>query len=257
MKLAITGKGGVGKTTVCALLSQAFAAAGHRVLAVDADPNATLAACLGFPDADSIRPLTEMSDLIEERTGVKPGAPGAIFKLNPRVDDIPDRFSVQHNGIRLLRMGTIKNGGAGCYCPENAFLKSLISHLLLSELDVMIMDMEAGIEHLGRATVEGVDWLLIVVEPSRQSTDTARRIHSLAGDIGLTRIGVVGNRCRNGRESDFIRGAIDPLPLLGAIPYDEALRIAELEGRPPKADLPAVGDAILHIMTHLKDKMGG
>lgn len=257
MKLAITGKGGVGKTTVCALLAQAFARDGHRVLAVDADPNSTLAACLGFPTPDSIAPLTEMSELIEERTGVKPGTSGAVFKLNPRVDDIPDRFSVQHNGIHLLRVGAIKNGGAGCYCPENAFLKSLVSHLLLAEQDVMIMDMEAGIEHLGRATVQGVDELLIVVEPSRQSIDTARRIRSLAGDIGLKRIGVVGNQCRSDQEIEFVRGAVDPLPLLGAIPYDEALRRAELEGRPPKGDLPGVDDGVGRIMAHLNNGSGG
>ena len=251
MKLAITGKGGVGKTTVCALLAQAFATSGRRVLAVDADPNSTLAACLGFPDPDSIAPLSEMSELIEERTGVKPGTSGAIFKLNPRVDDIPDRFCVQHNGIRLLRMGIIKSGGAGCYCPENAFLKSLISHLLLADQDVMIMDMEAGIEHLGRATVEGVDWLLIVVEPTRQSIETARRIRSLASDIGLTRIGVIGNQCRGENEIEFVRSSLNPLPLLGAIPYDEALRRAELEGRAPKADLATVDEGIAHIIAHL------
>src|SRR5450759_5876158 len=200
MKLAITGKGGVGKTTICALLAQALAKGGRRVLAVDADPNSTLAECLGFPDSDSIRPISEMNDLIEERTGVKPGTSGAIFKINPRVDDIPERFSILHNGIRLLRMGTLKIGGSGCYCPENAFLKNLITHLLLTDQDVMVIDMEAGIEHLGRATVQGVDWLLIVVEPSRQSTDTARRIRSMAGEIGLKRIAVVGNKCRGDQE---------------------------------------------------------
>ena len=257
MKLAITGKGGVGKTTICALLAQAFAMGGRRVLAVDADPNATLAECLGFPDSDAIRPISEMDDLIEERTGVKPGTSGAIFKLNPRVDDIPERFSVQHNGIRLLRMGTIKSGGSGCYCPENAFLKNLITHLLLTDQDVMIIDMEAGIEHLGRATVQGVDWLLIVVEPSRQSADTARRISLLAGEIGLTRIVVVGNKCHGDQEIGFIRNSVAPLPLLGAIPYDEALRRAELEGRPPTAGIPAVDDIIGNIITHLGETNDG
>lgn len=254
MKAAVTGKGGVGKTTICALLAKAFAETGRRVLAVDADPNATLAACLGFPSPDTITPLSEMTELIEERTGVKPGTSGAIFKLNPRVDDIPERFSVERDGIRLLRMGAIKSGGSGCYCPENAFLKSLVSHLLLAEQDVLIVDMEAGLEHLGRATAQGVDWLLIVVEPSRQSADTAMRIRSLAGEIGLTRIAVVGNKCQGDQEIEFIRGAVDPLPLVGALPYDEALRRAELERRPPMAGIPAVDDGIRHIITHLNDK---
>jgi len=251
MKLAVTGKGGVGKTTVCALLARAFADAGRLVLAVDADPNATLASCLGFPDPDVITPLSEMAEVIEERTGVRPGTQGAIFKLNPRVDDIPERFSVTHTGIRLLRMGAVKRGGAGCYCPENAFLQSLVSHLFLGEQDVLIMDMEAGVEHFGRGTARGVDWLLIVVEPSRQSVSTSARIRSLAGDIGLTRLGVVANKCRHEQDRDYILRSVAPLPLLGAIPYDDALRLAELEGRAPTAGLPAVGAEINRIIEQL------
>ncbi len=248
IKLAITGKGGVGKTTVCALLARAFADAGRRVLAVDADPNATLAACLGFPDSEAVRPINEMSELIEERTGVKPGSQGAMFKLNPRVDDIPDRFSARHDGISLLRMGTIKNGGTGCYCPENAFLKSLVSHLLLSEQDTLIMDMEAGVENLGRGTVKAVDRLLIVVEPSRQSVETAERIHRLAGDIGLTRIGVVGNKSRNEKEKEFIATSVAPMPVLAVVPYDEGLRMSELEGRAPSPAGPDVGEEIKKVL---------
>jgi len=251
MKLAVTGKGGVGKTTICALLARAFADRAHRVLAVDADPNATLAACLGFPEPEAIPPLSEMADLIEERTGVKPGTQGAMFRLNPSVDDIPDRFSAQHDGIRLLRMGAVKRGGAGCYCPENSFLKSLVSHLFLDDQDVLIMDMEAGVEHLGRGTAMGVDWLLIVVEPSRQSMDTAARIRSLAADIGLTRVGLVGSKCRSEQEREFLARSAAPLPLLGVIPYDDALRQAEMEGRPPAPALPEVGREIEEIVTRL------
>jgi CO dehydrogenase maturation factor len=251
MKLAVTGKGGVGKTTVCALLARAFADAGRRVIAVDADPNATLASCLGFCDPDAITPLIEMEDLIEERTGVKPGTQGAIFKLNPRVEDIPERFCTTQEGVRLLRMGALKRGGAGCYCPENAFLKSLVSHLFLVEQDVLIMDMEAGVEHFGRGTAQGVDWLLIVVEPSRQSAETAGRIRSLAGDIGLSRLGVIGNKCRGDEERDFIARSVAPLPLLGAIPYDDGLRLAEQEGRPPEASQAAVGEEVKKIAAQL------
>lgn len=251
MKVAITGKGGVGKTTVSALLAQAFSRAGRRVLAVDADPNSTLAACLGFPNPDKITPLSEMVDLIEERTGVKPGTQGAVFKLNPRVDDIPSQFAVEHDGISLLRMGAIKNGGAGCFCPENAFLRNLLLHLFLADRDVLIVDMEAGLEHLGRATVAGVDWLVVVVEPSRQSTETAKRIELLAGQIGITRIGVIGNKCRGDAEKEFIQQAIGSLPLLGVIPYDDDLRRAELEGRPPKPGLSSVNDEIGAIVASL------
>ncbi|OPZ88297.1 MAG: Septum site-determining protein MinD [bacterium ADurb.Bin429] len=256
MKLAITGKGGVGKTTTCALLATAFAKSGHRVLAVDADPNATLASCLAFPDPERITPINEMTDLIEERTGVKPGSSGAVFKLNPRVDDLPDRFAVEHNGIRLLRMGAIKNGGAGCYCPENAFLKNLVTHLFLARRDVLIMDMEAGVEHLGRGTVRAVDWLVVVVEPSRQSTETAKRIELLAHDIGLTRIGVIGNKCRDAAERAFIQAAVAPLPLLGVLPYDDALREAEMAGRPPQATRPEVEREISAIIQQLTATLG-
>ena len=251
MKLAVTGKGGVGKTTICALLARALADAGNRVLALDADPNSTLAACLGFPDPNGISPLNEMADLIEQRTGVRPGTPGAVFKLNPRVDDIPDRFSVEHNGIRLLKMGAIKSGGTGCYCPENAFLKSLVSHLLLGEQDVLIMDMEAGVEHLGRGTVGGVDWMLIVVEPSRQSVETTKRIELLARDLGLTRLGAVGNKFRSDEERDFIARSVEPLPLFGCIPYDDGLRRAEQEGVPPQPDSAEIDKEIKRIVERL------
>jgi len=240
MKLAITGKGGVGKTTVTALLARALADTGRRVLAVDADPNATLASTLGFPAPEAIAPLTEMADLIEERTGVRPGTQGAVFKLNPRVDDIPARFAVEHDGVRLLRMGAVKSGGAGCYCPENAFLKSLTAHLFLKENDVLLMDMEAGVEHLGRGTVAAVDRLLIVTVPSRQGTATANRIRALAGDIGLTQLGVIGNMSRSDDEAAFLAEAVAPTPVLGVLPYDDGLRLAEMQGRTPEASSPEV-----------------
>jgi len=148
-------------------------------------------------------------------------------------------------------MGAVKRGGAGCYCPENAFLQSLVSHLFLGEQDVLIMDMEAGVEHFGRGTARGVDWLLIVVEPSRQSVSTSARIRSLAGDIGLTRLGVVGNKCRHEQDREYILRSVAPLPLLGAIPYDNAIRLAELEGRPPAANHSAVGGEIQKIILQL------
>lgn len=254
MKVAITGKGGVGKTTISALLAMALADAGHKVLAIDADPNATLAPCLGFPSPESIVPLSEMTDLIEERTGARPGDPGSFFKLNPFVGDVAERFAVQHNGISLLRMGMIKRGGAGCYCPENIFLKNLISHLIMSEQDMLIMDMEAGLEHLGRGTAAGVDWLLIVAEPTRQSAETTKRIQLLANDIGLTRLGVIGNKSHGIQEDQFLAKSVAPIPVLGVIPYDEALRAAEIEGRAPKASLPAVDRVIDEIVAHLLEE---
>src|SRR5512143_2617280 len=178
MKLAITGKGGVGKTTLSALLAQVYADAGRQVLAVDADPSPCLAGALGFPPEKRalLHPIAEMDQLIEERTGAKPGTIGGFFTLNPRVDDIPERFSILHQGVRLLEMGSVDLGGSGCICPESAMLKTLFTHLMFRRDDVLILDMYAGVEHLGRATVDFVDALLIVAEPTRRSLGTAAQI---------------------------------------------------------------------------------
>jgi CO dehydrogenase maturation factor len=223
MKLAITGKGGVGKTTLAAGLALSFAQEGKRVIAIDADPDSNLAATLGFPEPEKIIPLVEMKELIEERTGVKPGTVGGYFKLNPRVDDIPDRFSKEHKGIRLLLMGRVKKGGSGCFCPENAFLKAVLSYLFFSQEDVVILDMEAGIEHLGRGTAEGVDSLIVVVEPSMRSIETAFRIKSLAKDLKIERVFLVGNKVRGDEDVDFIRKNISDFEILGFIWYNNFL----------------------------------
>jgi len=223
MKLAITGKGGVGKTTLVAGLALAFAKEGKRVITIDADPDSNLAATLGFPDPEKIVPLVEMKELIAERTGVEPGTMGGYFKLNPRVDDIPDKFSREHMGIKLLLMGRVKKGGSGCFCPENAFLKAILSHLFFSREDIVILDMEAGIEHLGRGTAEGVDSLLIVVEPSLRSVETALRIESLANDLNIKEVFLVGNKIRDSADIDFIKNKASNFEILGFIWYNDNL----------------------------------
>jgi len=223
MKLAITGKGGVGKTTLAAGLALSFSQDGKRVIAIDADPDSNLAATLGFPEPEKIVPLVEMKELIAERTGVEPGTVGGYFKLNPKVDDIPDKFSREHQGIKLLLMGRVKKGGSGCFCPENAFLKAVLSHLFFSREDVVILDMEAGIEHLGRGTAEGVDGLIVVVEPSMRSIETAFRIKSLAKDLKINRIFLVGNKVRNDKDIDFIRKNSSDFEILGFIWYNNKL----------------------------------
>lgn len=223
MKLAITGKGGVGKTTLAAGLALSFSQDGKKVIAIDADPDSNLAATLGFPEPEKIVPLVEMKELIAERTGVKPGTVGGYFKLNPKVDDITDKFSRENQGIKLLLMGRVKKGGSGCFCPENAFLKAVLSHLFFSGEDVVILDMEAGIEHLGRGTAEGVDSLIVVVEPSMRSLETAFRIKSLAKDLKIDKVFLVGNKVRNDKDIDFIRKNSSDFEILGFIWYNNKL----------------------------------
>lgn len=228
MKIAISGKGGVGKTILAALLSRVFAESGYSVLAIDADPDTNLAATLGFANADRITPISEMSTLIEERTGARPGQIAPYFKLNPKVDDLPERYCQENNGIKLMVMGRIKRGGTGCYCPEGALLQALITHLLVFRNEVVILDMEAGIEHLGRATAKAVDKLIVVVEPGRRSIETALRINELAKDIGLQNIAVVGNKLRRQSDRKFLTSSLPGFEFLGFIPYDQAIVSADL-----------------------------
>jgi CO dehydrogenase maturation factor len=242
MKLAITGKGGVGKTTLTALLAQVYADQGRDVLAVDADPSPCLAGALGFPDAlrAKLSPIAEMDELIEERTGAKPGTVGGFFTLNPRVDDIPERFAVLSRGVRLLEMGSVDLGGSGCICPESAMLKTLFTHLLFRKDDVLLLDMYAGVEHLGRATVDFVDAMIVVVEPTRRSLGTAAQIKKLANDIGLKRLYLVGNKVRNEDEQEFLEAETPGLPVLGFLPADLKVQEADRLGIPVYDHVPSL-----------------
>ena len=233
MKLAVSGKGGVGKTTFSALMIRTLNEEGKRVLAIDADPDANLAAGIGIADADKVVPISEMEDLILERTGAKPGSIGGYFKLNPKVDDLPDSVSATLEQIKLMRLGGIKKGGAGCICPESALLRALVMHIVLARDEVVVMDMEAGIEHLGRSTAKAVDKLIVVVEPGRRSIDTAEHIRKLAGEIGLNHIAVVGNKVRGEKDETFLKTHLDDFEFLGFMPYDEALIEADLNGISP------------------------
>ena len=233
MKIAVSGKGGVGKTTFSSLLIRALNADGKHVLAIDADPDANLAAAIGIADADKIIPISEMKDLAYERTEAKPGSIGGFFKLNPKVDDLPDALSAKFENIKLMRLGGIKKGGAGCICPESTLLKALVTHIVLARDEVVIMDMEAGIEHLGRGTAQAVDKLLVVVEPGSRSIDTARHINKLAGEIGLTAIALVGNKIRGPKDEEFLKKHLSGFSFLGFIPYDDALIEADLNGMAP------------------------
>ena len=231
MKIAISGKGGVGKTLLSALLSETFAKAGYSVIAIVADPDANLASTLGFPHPEKLTPISELDDLIEERTGAKPGQSAPFYKLNPKVDDIPEQYSIKRDGIKLMSMGRIKRGGTGCYCPEGTLLQALLNHLLLQRDEVVVVDMEAGIEHLTRGTAKSVDKLIIVVEPGRRSIETALTINKLAHDIGLTNIAAVGNKIRDESEKEFVVSNLPGFEFLGFLPYDTAITEADLANR--------------------------
>ena len=234
-KIAVAGKGGVGKTTLVSLLAHIYAEKQARVFVVDADPGANLALALGFPPelTAQIVPIVEMEDLILERTGARPGEYGGYFKLNPRVDDIPDRFSAVHRGIHLLVMGSVRGAGAGCVCPENAVLKALISHLLLGDREVVLLDMVAGLEHLGRGTAGAVDTMIVVVEPGRRSLDIGQAVIRLAQALGIPRIKVVANKVRSEDDLSFILAEIKDAPLLGYLPFSMKAIEADQQGLSP------------------------
>lgn len=264
MKVAVAGKGGVGKTLIAGTLARLLARDGFRVLAVDADPAMNLAYALGIPSdtASKIVPLTENKGLIEERTGAKPGTAFSIFiNLTPTVDDIAERYGVLGpDGVKLLVMGTLRSGGSGCMCPANSLIRALIRHITLVRGDAVVMDMEAGLEHLGRATVRGFDALLCVVEPGAQSIETARRIKHLAEDINIREVLAVGNKVMRKEDERIIKDSLNKieLDLICSIPFDtdiiraDSSRVAPIDYVPSS---PAIA-AIKKLEAILKEKYG-
>jgi CO dehydrogenase maturation factor len=253
MKIAITGKGGVGKTTLSAALIQIIAKKVGRVLALDADLNINLAAALGFP-ADlqkNIIPISQQNKLIEERIGAKVKQYGQIFKLNPTVSDIVEKYATEFNSIALLVLGGVERGGSGCACPENTFIKALITDMILYKNETLVVDMEAGVEHLGRATIRGVDSLLVVVEPSNLSISVAQKILKMAVEIGFNqdRIFIVGNKILDKSDEEFISAAFPTLKILGFVPYSPEIRkndrkrCSVIEGLP--SDMLAIYEKIV------------
>ena len=260
MKIAVAGKGGVGKSTISGMLARQFAADGYKTVAVDVDPDASLARCIGLSEEQrqSIVPLSEMRELAKERTGFRDfGVFGSFFKSNPKVEDIPEKYSILHEGVRFLQFGAAKKGGSGCYCPENVMIRELMKHLLVEIDDIVIMDMEAGIEHLSRGTGAAVDLLIIVVEPGQLSMETARRIRALAEDVGIPNLSVIGNKIRSEKAEEAIRSGLPGFNILGFLPYDESLLDADLNGTPPfdvdsvfKSELEAIRGKMIEQFTN-------
>ena len=222
MKIAVSGKGGSGKTTIAAGLIQILVEKGKPVVAVDCDPDISLGLALDFPDYGKIRPICQMKELIAERTESDPAKPQGFFKINPRVDDIPEKFCPQDKGIRLIVMGKVDKPQGGCLCPENTFVRSLMAHLVLKEEEVVIMDMAAGSEHLGRATARGVDVFLIIVEPSQMSLQTARHIQDLSKGLGIPKVFFIANKIKAPGDLDFIKSSVGE-DLAGSMSFNKIL----------------------------------
>lgn len=224
-----------------AVLSHLFAAEGKKVISVDADPDANLASALGVPktEAEKIRPIADMGELVEERTGAKPGSMGSIFRLNPRVDDLPEGFGYKINGITLLIMGKAKTASSGCYCPENVLLRRLLKHLVVERNEVVIVDMEAGIEHLTRGTAGSVDAFIVVVEPGQRSMQTAGVVREMARELGVRKVFVVANKVRGEEDVEFIKKGIGGMELIGYMSFNNAVMEADIQGASPYGASPA------------------
>lgn len=254
MKIAVTGKGGVGKTTLSAVLSYLFASEGKKVIAVDADPDANLAQALGVKqsDIDKIRPIAEIGELIEERTGAKPGGMGGIFKLNPKVDDLPEGLGFKVNGITLLIMGKAKTASSGCYCPENVLLRRLLKHLVVERDEVVVVDMEAGIEHLTRGTAEAVDAFIVVVEPGQRSIQTAHVVKEMAKGLGVKHVFVVANKVRNEKDIEFLKEHMKDMDLIGFIKFNQSVMDADVRGGSPYEGTSGAVEEIKEIKSKLE-----
>ena len=247
MKVAITGKGGVGKTTLSSTLARLYAEEGRTVLAADVDPDANLGLALGLSqeEVDSIVPISKMRTLVEERTGANEA--NKFFKLNPYVADIPEKFAKDCGGVKLLVMGTVDVGGTGCVCPEHVMLKAILSALTYRKDDVVIMDMEAGLEHLGRGTAANMDQFIVVIEPGARSVQTYRNVKRLASDLGVKKVRVVANKLRDEKDEDFIRQNIPAEDLLGFIHFNPEIMDADRQGLSPYDCSPSAIEEIRKI----------
>ncbi len=236
-KIAVSGKGGVGKSTIAAIWALQRAREGGSVVAIDADPDANLAHALGMPAElrRELRPLSHDRALIEERTGAAAGKTGQLFSLNPHVADLASRYGTMYRGVTVVILGAVRKGGGGCACPENTLLRSMVRHLVLHDDETVILDMEAGVEHIGRATAAGVDALVVATEAGTRSLETAVHIRDLAADIGLDRkMAVLLNKERSGSDQRRrIEQCLPGIPVIGSIPFDDRLIACDEAGKSP------------------------
>ena len=232
MKIAISGKGGVGKSTLAAALALLLKQQGHNVLALDADPDANLASALGIPDSQQVNiiPVSKQIELIEERTGSKVNEYGKVFKLNPEVSDVAEKLAFTWDGIHMLVLGAVQNGGSGCACPESTFIRALVTDLVLYKNETLIMDMEAGIEHLGRATAQGVDVMIVVLEPGKRSIDCAKSVIRMSRDIGIKRLLFVGNKVNSPGDETYLKSELPGCEFAAMIPYSASIRGSDRDG---------------------------
>ncbi|MDF1555117.1 MAG: carbon monoxide dehydrogenase accessory protein CooC [Deferrisomatales bacterium] len=256
MKIAISGKGGVGKTTLAGCLARYLADQGQVVLAIDADPDSNLPSAIGVPPERlaEVQPLAQIKELVAERTGAQPGSFGGMFKLNPKVDDIPDTYSIMHKGIKLLTLGTVPLGGGGCLCPEGTLLRVLMKHLMVRPGETVIVDMEAGLEHLARGSTENMNAFVVVVEPGQRSIQTAHQVRRLATDLGVRQVYVVGNKVADPSDRELIEQGVSPMPVLGHIGLLPSVREADKQGVSPydldeglRTQIAAIYQALLQV----------
>jgi CO dehydrogenase maturation factor len=257
MKIAISGKGGVGKTTLAGVMARILAAEGKKVLAIDADPDSNLASAIGLDKEGlaKLSPIASMTSLIEERTGAKKGTFGAMFKLNPKVDDLPDEMGVVYQGVKLLLLGCIPQGGGGCFCPENVLLKNLVRHLLIQREEALIIDMEAGLEHLGRGSTGYVDALIIVVEPGQRAINTAKQIKKLGEDLNIKQMMIVGNKVSSDQDRKIIEESLSDFPVLGHMSFNPMVLQADREGKSPYDIDEKIREEVREILNELEKRV--